>query len=153
MDGARRLEGACAGRPARSRRCTVVRIASCALLAASGCESALRAEDPNAIHVHAVPDAAPPEPEEPDLPASAALNAAEVVATLRPAFRDCYEAALRRDPRIEGFTTLEVRLDPTGHVASNRPAALRTFAVLRESGAYRRRRPAQARPGGSAAGR
>jgi hypothetical protein len=127
MGGARRLEGSVTGRPARSRRRAVVSVASCALLAASGCEGALRGEDPNAIHVHAVPDAAPPEPEEPDLPASAALNAAEVVAALRPAFRDCYEAALRRDPRIEGFTTLEVRLDPTGHVTSS--AASGTFGL------------------------
>ena len=127
MRGARRVGDAGAGAPVRSGRRAVVGVASCVLLVASGCESALRAEDPNAIHLHAIPDAAPPEPEEPDLPASAALNAAEVVAALRPAFRDCYEAALRRDPRIEGFTTLEVRLDATGHVASS--AASGTFGL------------------------
>lgn len=123
MGGARRIGEGGFARPVRS----VVSIASCAVLAASGCEGALRGEDPNAIHARAIPDAAPPEPEEPDLPAGAAQNAADVVAALRPAFRDCYEAALRRDPRIEGFTTLEVRLDPAGHVASS--AASGTFGL------------------------
>ena len=127
MGGVSRLGGAGAGRPVRSGRRAVMCIAACALLADSGCENALRAEDPNAVRTHALPDAAPPEPEEPDLPASAAPNAAQVVAALRPAFRDCYEAALRRDSRIEGFTTLEVRLDPNGHVASSAPSG--TFGL------------------------
>jgi outer membrane biosynthesis protein TonB len=103
-----------------------------AMVAGAGCEGALRGQDPNAgaprpVREEPAPPivapAPPPPPEEPELPDTASSNAETVIGTLHAALRDCYEAALRRDPHTEGFTTLEIRLDPSGRVTSSMPIA------------------------------
>jgi hypothetical protein len=45
----------------------------------------------------------------------------EVVARMQPSFRDCFEQALKSDPKTGGSITLDALLLPTGGVASITP--------------------------------
>ncbi len=100
-----------------------------AWLVLAGCESGLRAADANAARarpVPALPDPAlPPEPSAaaapPPAPTTRIGMNETVVLHLRPAFRACYNAALQLDPLEEGTTTIDVRIDGTGHVVTATP--------------------------------
>jgi hypothetical protein len=48
-------------------------------------------------------------------------DAGEVVARLQPSFRDCFDAALKSEPKAGGSVTLDVLLLPTGMVKSITP--------------------------------
>jgi hypothetical protein len=47
-------------------------------------------------------------------------DADKVVASLRPQFRDCYNAGLRVDKTMEGCVIMTARISPTGAVDSSR---------------------------------
>jgi hypothetical protein len=91
------------------------------------CESGLRA--PSVTPIEATldpPDAAAaarldaimePEPEV----APSVDVAVRVIGGLRGQFRACYEAGLRRDPRMLGSVTITTQIDETGHVAFANP--------------------------------
>lgn len=48
-------------------------------------------------------------------------DAGEVVARLQPSFRDCFDAALKTEPKAGGSVTLDVLLHPTGMVKAITP--------------------------------
>lgn len=48
--------------------------------------------------------------------ATGLAETAQVVATMRPAFRRCFAAALKREPNTSGKLVLHVKIDPAGKV-------------------------------------
>jgi hypothetical protein len=45
-------------------------------------------------------------------------NADDVIASLRPRFRDCYQEGLRADPAMEGKVLVSAKVSPAGEVTS-----------------------------------
>ncbi len=47
-------------------------------------------------------------------------DADEVIASLRPKFRECYQRALNQDPTVQGCVSVQIRVNASGAVESTR---------------------------------
>jgi hypothetical protein len=54
-------------------------------------------------------------------------DAQHVIQAMRPEFRACYEAALKKDAKVEGTLTLAVHVDAQGAVSSTTPTGVTTL--------------------------